>query len=115
MLVRALTQPGSGRDVLLALCGDQVVGHAIGVHGAADAFEIGVAVGDAWQGQGVGTRLVRLLLRGAVLHGAHTVIMDIQAENRRVLRAVRRAFPDGVTRRDAAVLTFQAPIRRSRQ
>jgi hypothetical protein len=64
---------------------------------------------------GVGTRLVRLLLRRAVLHGAHTVIMDIQAENRRVLRAVRRAFPDGVTSRDVAVLTFQAPIRRSRQ
>ncbi len=115
MLVRALTQPGSGRDVLLALCGAQVVGHAIGVHGAADAFEVGVVVGDAWQGQGVGTRLVRLLLRRAVLHGAHTVIMDIQAENRRVLRPVRRAFPEGVTRRDVAVLTFQAPIRRSRQ
>jgi GNAT superfamily N-acetyltransferase len=115
MLVRALTQPGSGRDVLLALCGDQVVGHAIGVHGAAGAFEIGVVVGDAWQGQGVGTHLVRLLLRRAVPHGAHTVIMDIQAENRRVLRAVRRAFPDGVTRRDVAVLTFQSPIRRSRQ
>lgn len=114
-LVRVLTQPGSGRDVLLALCGNQVVGHAIGVHGAPDVFEIGVVVGDAWQGQGVGTQLVRLLLSRAALHGAHTVTMDIQAENRRVLRAVRRAWPDGVTRRDGDVITFQAPIRRSRQ
>jgi GNAT superfamily N-acetyltransferase len=114
-LIWALTQPGSGRDVLLALCGNQVVGHAIGVHGTADAFEIGVVVGDAWQGQGVGTQLVRLLLSRAALDGAHTVIMDIQAENRRVLRAVRQAWPDGVTRRDVDVITFQAPVRRSRQ
>jgi RimJ/RimL family protein N-acetyltransferase len=73
----------------------QVVGHAIGVHGAAGAFEIGAVVSDAWQGQGVGTHLVRLLLRRAVLQGAHTVIMDIQAENRRVLRALPGPFQTG--------------------
>ncbi|WP_182904902.1 GNAT family N-acetyltransferase [Microbispora sp. H13382] len=95
-LVRAMVARDDRRDALLALHGDAVIGHAMS-HLADGAYgveaEIGVVVDDRWQNLGVGSRLVRTLLRRASVRGAVVVGMDVMTENRRVLAMVRRTWP----------------------
>lgn len=95
-LIRAMVARDDRRDALLALHGDAVIGHAMshlsdGARGV--EAEIAVVVDDRWQGLGVGSRLVRTLLRRASVRGAVVVGMDVMTENRRVLSMVRRAWP----------------------
>ncbi|WP_204051070.1 GNAT family N-acetyltransferase [Microbispora siamensis] len=91
-LIRAMTARDDRRDALLALHGDAVIGHAMS-HLAEGEAEIAVVVDDRWQNLGVGSRLVRTLLRRASVRGAVVVGMDVMTENRRVLSMVRRAWP----------------------
>ncbi|MEV7907813.1 GNAT family N-acetyltransferase, partial [Streptomyces anulatus] len=76
-LVRALLAVDDRRDVLLAVTGETVVGHAMGFMGGAADVEVAVVVTDGWQGRGIGSRLVRRLLRRASVKGAGTVGMDV--------------------------------------
>jgi acetyltransferase len=55
-----------------------------------------VVVTDQWQGLGLGPRLIDALLLRAAVRGATTVGMDVLGENRRVLRMIRRQWPDAV-------------------
>ncbi len=113
-LVRALVTRDDRRDVLLAVRrtphGDEVVGHAMSCHvvppggagegdGAArPVAEIGIVVADDWQGRGIGERLLRRLLLRAAARGATEAVMDVLAENHRLLRAIRRRWPDAIMR-----------------
>ncbi|QFY13800.1 GNAT family N-acetyltransferase [Nonomuraea phyllanthi] len=95
-LVRTLLSVDERRDALVAIteeCGE-VVGHAMSFRGECADVEIAVVVADRWQGQGIGPRLVNTLLLRASVRGARTVGMDVLGENRRVLRLVRRLWPD---------------------
>ncbi|MGI5153665.1 GNAT family N-acetyltransferase [Microbispora sp. CA-102843] len=91
-LIRAMVARDDRRDALLALHGDAVIGHAMS-HLVEGEVEIAVVVDDRWQNLGVGSRLVRTLLRRASVRGAVVVGMDVMTENRRVLSMVRRAWP----------------------
>ncbi|UBU13375.1 GNAT family N-acetyltransferase [Nonomuraea gerenzanensis] len=102
-LVRTLLCLDERRDALVATtaCGE-IVAHAMSFRssstdveadGEADV-EIAVVVADEWQGRGLGPRLVDTLLLRASVRGARTVGMDVLGENRRVLRLIRRLWPD---------------------
>jgi RimJ/RimL family protein N-acetyltransferase len=54
---------------------------------------LGVLVEDAWQGRGVGTRLVTALLEDALARGEARVRASVLAENEFIVRMLRRAGP----------------------
>ncbi|MFG1880047.1 GNAT family N-acetyltransferase [Sphaerisporangium sp. NPDC049003] len=109
-LVSALIATDDRRDVLLAVDGDdRVVGHAMSFT-RADAAEIAVVVADEWQGVGLGSRLVRTLLRRAVARGAVAVGMDVMGENRKVLSIIKRWWPDAEMRIESGTVEVLAPI-----
>ncbi|MFG2071552.1 acetyltransferase [Nonomuraea maritima] len=94
-LVRALLAVDERRDALVATDDTgEIVGHAMSYRGGWCDVEIAVVVTDAWQGRGLGSRLIDTLLLRASLRGARTVGMDVMGENRRVLRLIRRRWPE---------------------
>ncbi|MEV3980672.1 GNAT family N-acetyltransferase [Nonomuraea sp. NPDC049758] len=93
-LVRTLLTLDERRDALVVTAGDEIVGHAMSYRGGCADVEVAVVVADRWQGNGLGPRLVDTLLLRAAVRGARTVGMDVLGENRRVLRLVRRLWPD---------------------
>ncbi|MEW9550120.1 N-acetyltransferase family protein [Nonomuraea sp. NPDC050783] len=98
-LVRALLVVDEQRDALVATTADgEIVGHAMSYRGDGTDVEIAVVVTDRWQGRGLGRRLIGVLLLRAAVRGARTVGMDVMGENRRVLRLVRRMWPDAEMR-----------------
>jgi acetyltransferase len=80
-----------------------------GPPGAA-ATEIGVVVADAWQGRGVGSGLVRALASRARARGATTLVMEVMAENQRVLAMIAGRWPDARHDRNSAYLTVHARL-----
>jgi acetyltransferase len=56
----------------------------------ADRGEFAIAVGDPWQGKGVGSRLLQHALRIAAARGVRTVYGKVLAENRRMVKLARK-------------------------
>ena len=109
-LLRALVTVDDRRDILLAVDGAGVViGHAMSYR-RPDATEVAVVVTDQWQGIGIGTRLVRTLLRRAVARGAVYIGMDVMGENRKVLSIIRRWWPDAQVRVECGTVEVLAEI-----
>lgn len=109
-LLRSLIAVDDRHDVLLAVDGDQrVVGHAMSVRGTG-ATEIAVVVADEWQGVGLGSRLVRTLLRRAVARGTVCIGMDVMGENRKVMSIVKRWWPQARVRVEAGTVEVLAMI-----
>ena len=55
--------------------------------------DIGVVVADAWQGQGVGSALVRALVSRAQARGVTSLSMDVLPGNHRVLAMIAGTGP----------------------
>jgi ribosomal protein S18 acetylase RimI-like enzyme len=110
-LVRELVTVTERQQVVLALLGAEVIGHAMASATRDGAFvELGVVVADAHRGRGVATRLMRELIEHAILAGAGEVRLDVLCENQLVLAWVRRGFPDVRFERDAHTLTGRARL-----
>ncbi|WP_066375599.1 GNAT family N-acetyltransferase [Herbidospora mongoliensis] len=92
-LLRSMLARDDRRDALIAHLDDMVIGHAM-AYRKDDEAEIAVVVTDAWQSQGIGSRLIRELLGRAP--GIRWLTMDVMGENRRVLSMINRAWPDAV-------------------
>ncbi|MFC4057125.1 GNAT family N-acetyltransferase [Planomonospora corallina] len=112
-LVRSLLRVDERRDVLVAVCGETVVGHAMSFSRGAAEVEISVVVADRWQGSGLGSRLVGRLLHRAEAGGARTVGMDVLGENRRVLAMIRGWWPDATMKASSGTVEVAARLRRS--
>jgi len=86
--------PGQGA-ALVALHGDQIVGSArFACSPGAQEAEAAVVVRDDYQGQGIGTCLLRELAHISWSHGIRVIYAYIQPDNERILRLIRRAqFP----------------------
>ncbi|PZG21786.1 GNAT family N-acetyltransferase [Nonomuraea aridisoli] len=98
-LARTLLAVDERRDALVAITdAGEIVGHAMSYRGGCADVEIAVVVTDAWQGCGIGRRLIDTLLVRASVRGARTVGMDVMGENRRALRLIRRRWPDAEMR-----------------
>jgi GNAT superfamily N-acetyltransferase len=105
-----LVAPRSGRHAWVALVDGAVVGLGNAAVDADGRTEVGVVVADAWQGRGLGTRLVEAALFAAAADGAGEVRFVVLGENRRVLAALRRAFPDAPVIYDGGSCELVAPL-----
>ena len=84
------------RDAIVAEVDDEVVG--VGRYAAVGpgVAEVAVLVEDAWQGRGLGRRLLTCVAALAGLHGYRELTATVLAENRGAIRMLREVFPDGV-------------------
>jgi ribosomal protein S18 acetylase RimI-like enzyme len=101
-LLKLLSGGGHTTDAVLATRGAIIVGHAMAADRSgpdgARTTDIGVVVTDAWQGQGVGSALVRALITGAQARGVTSVTMEVLPGNDRVLAMIARHWPAARTR-----------------
>ena len=106
----------SGSEVIVAMAGGVIVGHAMAVDRTAGSGErmtdIGVVVADAWQGRGVGAALVRALLAGAQARGATWLTMDVLPGNQPVLAMIASHWAPARTERSADCLTVRVRLAR---
>ncbi|ADB33593.1 GCN5-related N-acetyltransferase [Kribbella flavida DSM 17836] len=100
---RHLSAPAGGVSIVASV-EDAVVGMATAAPWdelGGGAMEVAVLVEDGWQRQGLGSQLLRLVIREARLLGADRVVCMVQPENAAMLRTVEslrmrtRVVPDG--------------------
>jgi GNAT superfamily N-acetyltransferase len=83
------------REAVVAVDGGEIVGVArYARQRGADVAEVAVVVADDWQGQGLATRMLSALAELALSAGISQFSLMMQADNRPVLRLVRRLYPD---------------------
>jgi GNAT superfamily N-acetyltransferase len=113
-MLRVLAGGGDHIDVVVAIEGGVIIGHAMASDAAgADGVpvtEIGVVVTDARQGQGIGSALLRALAARAQARGISTVTMDVLAENRQVLAMIGRYWPAARQEMSGAYVTVHARL-----
>jgi len=102
-------------DAVVATRGAVIIGHAMaadrGLPCDARMTDIGVVVADAWQGQGVGSALVRALITSAQARGVTSVAMDVLPGNHKVLAMIKGHWPEARTGycRDYGTICVQLP------
>ena len=86
------------REYLVALSGSQVVGFAGLLYVVGEGHITTVAVDPDKQGGRIGTRLMLILARRAIVHGADSVTLEVRASNAPALALYRRFgfAPSGV-------------------
>lgn len=108
-LLRVLSGGGANVDAMVAVRDGVIIGHGMaadrpGTEGSRrpgapqDPHElavtdIGVVVADTWQGRGVGSALVHVLVIRAQARGVTSLTMDVLHANRRALSMIRRRWP----------------------
>jgi ribosomal protein S18 acetylase RimI-like enzyme len=105
--------PAGQADILLATHGSVIIGHAMAADRATageSVTEIGVVVADAWQGQGVGSSLVRALLRRAQARGVTSLSMDVLPDNQQVLAMIAGHWAAARRRRNADCVAIQVEL-----
>jgi GNAT superfamily N-acetyltransferase len=105
---------GGRADAIVAVRDGAIIGHAMAVDtpgpDGALVSDLGVVVADAWQGQGLGSRLIRTLASRARARGATSVTMDVLAENRPMLSIISGRWPAARQHRNGPYLTIRAPL-----
>lgn len=113
-LIRLACGRAGQADALVATLGGVIVGHAMAADRAAPrggrVTEIGVVVADAWQGRGVGSALVRALIRRAQARGVTSLTMDVLPGNREVLAMINGHWAAACTHRGPDGVTLQAAL-----
>lgn len=61
--------------------GDEIVGHAVMSVAVGEAHLLNICVGPAWQGRGLGRRMLRRMLRIAAERNADTMFLEVRASN----------------------------------
>ncbi len=113
-LLRALCGASGTADILIvADTRGAVIGHAM----AADArvagqleTNIGLVIADDWQQQGLGTRLLSLLVRRAAERGVSTLVLDVLPANDRMRGIIARRWPDAPAERTRDAIVFRPAI-----
>jgi GNAT superfamily N-acetyltransferase len=117
--LRRLAGDGDHIDAVVATVADTIIGHAMAADTTDPAglhmTEIGVAVTDGRQGQGVGSALTRALAARARARGVTTVAMDVLADNRKVLAMIAGAWPAADYELSGAFVTVHAALARRRE
>lgn len=114
--LRRLSGGAGHADVLVAIQDGVIIGHAMATDRAGPAggtmTDFGVVVADAWQGQGVGSSLVRALITRAQARGVTSVTMDVLPSNHRVLAMIASHWTTRRTDRSADCVTVYVPLPR---
>ena len=108
---RVLTSvDGCAHVAVVALANGKAIGIArlIGLDGR--RAELAVEVVDAWQGQGVGTRLGLWIRNRAATLGYTELVAETSYENGRAQALTRKLFPDYTARREGTVIVFTLPL-----
>jgi ribosomal protein S18 acetylase RimI-like enzyme len=113
-LLRALTAENARADILLVTdeCGT-VIGHGMAVDGCGDrsgTSDIGLVVADGWQGLGLGTVLLRLLVARAAARGVRALLLEVLPDNSRMLGIIDRHWPAAERKRALDALEVTARI-----
>jgi RimJ/RimL family protein N-acetyltransferase len=83
------------REAVVAVVENEIVGVArYARRPGADAAEVAVVVADAWQRQGLATRMLGALTERALSEGVRQFSLNMQSDNLAVLRLVRRLYPE---------------------
>jgi acetyltransferase len=94
----SLSHTGSGCSyVLVAEVGNELVGFALfspGPQADPGVAELGIVLTDAWQGRGLGGHMLCRIAAEAHTRAVTTFAAVVLWENRRMLRLVRRLFPE---------------------
>jgi GNAT superfamily N-acetyltransferase len=113
-LLKALTAGNPRADILLVTGEDgQVIGHGMAVDSAgerAGSADLGLVIADDWQGQGLGSVLLRLLEHRAAGRGITTAVLDVLPENRRMLGIIDRRWPGAPRQRTLDSINITAPV-----
>jgi len=110
-LLRALSGGGRRADILLVTDEQgRVVGHGMAVDDDQDRADIGLVIADRWQGQGLGTSLLRLLVARARRRGISALQLEVLPANTRMLGIIDRHWPDAARKRTPDALSITAPI-----
>jgi GNAT superfamily N-acetyltransferase len=114
---RYLDEILTGRQLALVArdtCQEENHGKVFGLASAAPVApgtaEFAVWVDDAWQGHGVGTLLVRGILRLLAEHGTRTAIGIMEPDNLAIRRLVGRVAPGAVARFDDGMIVVSVPL-----
>ena len=101
---------------LVALVGDEIVGHAIYVlsNNGRDS-EFALVVEDRWQSQGVGKQLLSELAERARHRGVETFTGEVLGENQRVLGLLNAVFVEVNYLMKDGVYHVRAPLRTSEE
>lgn len=83
------------RDAVVALVDGEIVGVARYAEVAPHEAEVAVVVEDAWQGRGLGPRLLECVTALAKVHGMTALCATVLAENRPAIAMLRSVFPGG--------------------
>jgi ribosomal protein S18 acetylase RimI-like enzyme len=114
-LLQFLAGGAGSTDAVLAARGAIIIGHAMATDrtgpDGARMTDIGVVVADAWQGQGMGSALVRALVTRAQARGVMSVAMDVLHGNHQVRAMITAHWPAARTGhcRDYATICVQLP------
>jgi GNAT superfamily N-acetyltransferase len=100
------------REAVVAVVGDEVVGIARYDRSPDDdtRADFAVLVEDAWQGYGLGRRLLGEVLELAARRGVRTATASVQADNERTLALLRRLLPGSRFAVDSAVYEVTGPL-----
>ena len=99
------------REAVVAVLDGEIVGVARYFRwpGSRSA-ELAVVVADDWQRQGVATRMIGRLAQLAQAAGIERFTLTMQADNRAVLRLIRRFWPAVVLSIDHGVYEASVPV-----
>jgi GNAT superfamily N-acetyltransferase len=114
-MLAILTGTRPNTDAVVATDNGMIIGHAMamdtpGTRETPRAAEIGVVVADAWQGNGVGSALVREVAAHAQARGATALVMAVLAENRLVLNMIAKRWPAALHVRSGPSVTVHAEM-----
>lgn len=102
----------AGHRAVVALDGDEVVGHAMAVASAdRGTVELAVVVADDRQGQGIGQRLVAALLDAEPVASAHELELLVLAWNAPARRLVTRIWPGVLATREGELIHYRVRTR----
>jgi GNAT superfamily N-acetyltransferase len=112
--LRRLLEPARGLTLLATAGGDtgpteSVVAMA-NLLAEGDEAEVALLVRDDWQRRGLGSALLRRLVRHAEQAGYAALVLHVQAENAPMLRTLRRLGRPAPAERDGALLTLTVPL-----
>ncbi|MEW2374882.1 GNAT family N-acetyltransferase [Micromonospora sp. NPDC047812] len=111
--LRRLLEPARG-VTLLATAGEagatEPVVAMANLLAEGDEAELALLVRDDWQRRGLGSALLRRLVRHAEQAGYAALVLHVHAENAPMLRTVRRLGRPTPTERDGALVTLTVPL-----
>lgn len=113
-MLRVLAGGSDNIDVVVATEQGVIIGHAMAVDalgpGGVRSADVGVVVADDRQSRGVGSQLLLALIHRARERGVTTLVMDVLAENRRVLAMVARQWPQARHEHSSASVSVSVTV-----